>query len=163
MVSRRMFSVLESVAFDTGYAGSSGIQPQSWVNGNGTSYIYFGSGEFDGQGSGHDYYGTVSNSASGFFSHLTTARSSTCPPPATSTTAMVAAPTPTATTASSHTSFTRSSTVSIEYSSCSCSTGRSGLARDLRQADDEAEVVVCLQILQPRTMIFPAEAAEEDA
>eukprot|EP00960_Hanusia_phi_P056090 763150-Hanusia_phi.AAC.2 len=55
-----MFSVLESVAFDTGYAGSSGIQPQSWVNGNGTSYIYFGSGEFDGQGSGHDYYGTVS-------------------------------------------------------------------------------------------------------
>jgi hypothetical protein len=23
-------------------------------------YIYFGSGEFDGQGSGHDYYGTVS-------------------------------------------------------------------------------------------------------
>ena len=54
-----MFSILESVAFDTGYAGSAGIQPQSWVNGNGTSYIYFGSGEFDGQGSGHDFYGTV--------------------------------------------------------------------------------------------------------
>ena len=56
-----MFSVLESVAFDTGYAGSAGLVPQSWVNGNGTSYIYFGSGEFDGQGSGHDYFGTVSN------------------------------------------------------------------------------------------------------
>ena len=55
-----MFSILESVAFDTGYAGSNGLEPQSWVNGNGTSYIYFGSGEFDGQGSGHDFYGTVS-------------------------------------------------------------------------------------------------------
>ena len=30
------------------------------MNGNGTSYIYFGSGEFDGQGSGHDFSGTVS-------------------------------------------------------------------------------------------------------
>ena len=56
-----MFSVLESVAFDTGYSGSAGLVPQSWVNGNGTSYIYFGAGEFDGQGSGHDYYGTVSS------------------------------------------------------------------------------------------------------
>jgi hypothetical protein len=58
-----MFSFLESVAFDTGYAGSNGLEPQAWVNGNGTSYIYFGSGEFDGQGSGHDFYGTVSNPA----------------------------------------------------------------------------------------------------
>ena len=58
-----MFSVLESVAFDTGYAGSAGLVPQSWVNGNGTSYIYFGAGEFDGQGSGHDYFGTVSSSS----------------------------------------------------------------------------------------------------
>ena len=56
-----MFSILESVAFDTGYAGSAGLVPQSWVNGNGTSYIYFGAGEFDGQGSGHDYFGTVSS------------------------------------------------------------------------------------------------------
>jgi hypothetical protein len=54
-----MFSILECVAFDTGYAGSNGLEPQSWVNGNGTSYIYFGSGEFDGQGSGHDYLGTL--------------------------------------------------------------------------------------------------------
>ena len=43
------FSLLESIAFDTGYSGSNGLEPQSWVNGNGTSYIYFGSGEFDGQ------------------------------------------------------------------------------------------------------------------
>eukprot|EP00961_Rhodomonas_salina_P089973 1210039-Rhodomonas_salina.1 len=56
-----MFSILESVAFDTGYAGSNGLEPQSWVNGNGTSYIYFGSGQFDGQGSGHDFSGTVSS------------------------------------------------------------------------------------------------------
>ena len=56
-----VFSILESVAFDTGYAGSNGLEPQSWVNGNGTSYIYFGSGEFDGQGSGHDFSGTVSS------------------------------------------------------------------------------------------------------
>ncbi len=54
-----MFSVLESVAFDTGYAGSAGLVPQSWVNGNGTSYIYFRAGEFDGQGSGHDYLCTL--------------------------------------------------------------------------------------------------------
>jgi len=56
----RMFSILENVAFDTGYAGSNGLEPQSWVNGNGTLYIHFGLGEFDGQGSDHDYLGTVS-------------------------------------------------------------------------------------------------------
>ena len=61
-----MFSILESVAFDTGYAGSNGLEPQSWVNGNGTSYIYFGSGEFDGQGSGHDFYGTLYLPPSGY-------------------------------------------------------------------------------------------------
>ena len=55
----RVPSLSCAVAFDTGYAGSSGIEPQSWVNGNGTSYIYFGSGQFDGQGSGHDYWGTL--------------------------------------------------------------------------------------------------------
>ena len=54
-----MFGMLESVAFDTGYAGSAGLVPQSWVNGNGTSYIYYGAGEFDGQGSGDDFWGTV--------------------------------------------------------------------------------------------------------
>eukprot|EP00290_Baffinella_frigidus_P015565 CAMPEP_0180198140 /NCGR_PEP_ID=MMETSP0987-20121128/5006_1 /TAXON_ID=697907 /ORGANISM="non described non described, Strain CCMP2293" /LENGTH=123 /DNA_ID=CAMNT_0022153117 /DNA_START=135 /DNA_END=508 /DNA_ORIENTATION=+ len=51
---------LTDFAFDTGYAGPNGTEPQSWVNGNGTSYIYFGSGQFDGQGSGHDFNGTVS-------------------------------------------------------------------------------------------------------
>ena len=51
---------LQSVPFDTGYAGPNGVEPQSYVNGNGTSYIYFGSGQFDGQGSGHDFNGTVS-------------------------------------------------------------------------------------------------------
>ena len=55
-----MFSLLESVAFDMGYSGPNGLVQQSWENGNGTSYIYFGAGEFDGQGSGHDYFGTVS-------------------------------------------------------------------------------------------------------
>ena len=128
-----MFSILESVAFDTGYAGSNGLEPQSWVNGNGTSYIYFGSGEFDGQGSGHDFYGTVSfklclavyaSIHSIFIAVLVCVSlrmgsppfgpcclracansgsccSSTCPPPATSTPAMAAARTPTATTARS--------------------------------------------------------------
>ena len=56
-----MFSILESVAFDTGYSGSAGLVPQSWVNGNGTSYIYYGAGEFDGQGSGDDFWGTVNS------------------------------------------------------------------------------------------------------
>jgi len=51
---------VRTVDFDTGYAGPNGTEPQSWVNGNGTSYIYFGSGQFDGQGSGHDFNGTVS-------------------------------------------------------------------------------------------------------
>ena len=59
----RVPSLSCAVAFDTGYAGSNGLEPQSWVNGNGTSYIYFGSGEFDGQGSGHDFSGTVSRGA----------------------------------------------------------------------------------------------------
>mmetsp|Transcript_35828 Transcript_35828/g.84218 ORF Transcript_35828/g.84218 Transcript_35828/m.84218 type:complete len:89 (+) Transcript_35828:26-292(+) len=58
-----MFSLLEATKVvtqiiptagtDMGYAGSNGLEAQSWVNGNGTSYIYFGAGEFDGQGSGH--------------------------------------------------------------------------------------------------------------
>ena len=61
-----MFSILESVAFDTGYAGSAGLVPQSWVNGNGTSYIYYGAGEFDGQGSGDDFWGTVRSYSSIF-------------------------------------------------------------------------------------------------
>jgi len=39
-VPSAVFSILESVAFDTGYAGSNGLEPQSWVNGNGTSYCH---------------------------------------------------------------------------------------------------------------------------
>ena len=71
----QMFSILESVAFDTGYAGSNGIEPQSWVNGNGTSYIYFGSGEFDGQGSGHDFSGTLYMPPTGFVNNCDGGRS----------------------------------------------------------------------------------------
>ena len=73
----QMFSILESVAFDTGYAGSNGIEPQSWVNGNGTSYIYFGSGEFDGQGSGHDFSGTLYMPPSGYINSCDGGRSHT--------------------------------------------------------------------------------------
>ena len=51
--------VVRTVDFDTGRSDSTGVHPQTWVNGNGNSYIYFGSGQFDGQGSGHDFYGTV--------------------------------------------------------------------------------------------------------
>ena len=72
-----MFSILESVAFDTGYAGSNGLEPQSWVNGNGTSYIYFGSGEFDGQGSGHDYLGTLYMPSTGSINNCDGGRSHT--------------------------------------------------------------------------------------
>merc|ERR1712216_831759 len=60
----RNVPILESVAFDTGYAGS---------NGNGPSYIYFGSGEFDGQGSGHDYMGTLYMPPTGFVNNSTAA------------------------------------------------------------------------------------------
>ena len=73
----RMFSLLESVAFDTGYAGSNGLEPQSWVNGNGTSYIYFGSGDFDGQGSGHDFSGTLYMPPSGYVNSCDGSRSHT--------------------------------------------------------------------------------------
>ena len=72
-----MFSILESVAFDTGYAGSNGLEPQSWVNGNGTSYIFFGSGEFDGQGSGHDYLGTLYMPSTGSINNCDGGRSHT--------------------------------------------------------------------------------------
>ena len=75
--SAEMFSILESVAFDTGYAGSNGLEPQSWVNGNGTSYIYFGSGEFDGQGSGHDFSGTLYMPPSGYVNSCDGGRSHT--------------------------------------------------------------------------------------
>jgi hypothetical protein len=74
---QEMFSILESVAFDTGYAGSNGLEPQSWVNGNGTSYIYFGSGEFDGQGSGHDFNGTLYLPPSGYVNSCDGGRSHT--------------------------------------------------------------------------------------
>ena len=75
--SKKNLRFLESVAFDTGYAGSAGLVPQSWVNGNGTSYIYFGSGEFDGQGSGHDYFGTLYMPSSGFINNCDGGRSHT--------------------------------------------------------------------------------------
>ena len=68
---------LSTVAFDTGYAGSNGLEPQSWVNGNGTSYIYFGSGEFDGQGSGHDFNGTLYMPPSGYVNSCDGGRSHT--------------------------------------------------------------------------------------
>ena len=77
MCALAVFSILESVAFDTGYAGSSGLEPQSWVNGNSTSYIYFGSGEFDGQGSGHDFYGTLYMPPSGYVNSCDGGRSHT--------------------------------------------------------------------------------------
>jgi hypothetical protein len=70
-------SLPRAVAFDTGYAGSNGLEPQSWVNGNGTSYIYFGSGEFDGQGSGHDFYGTLYMPPSGYVNSCDGGRSHT--------------------------------------------------------------------------------------
>ena len=40
---------MRTVDFDTGRSDSTGVHPQTWVNGNGNSYIYFGSGQFDGQ------------------------------------------------------------------------------------------------------------------
>jgi hypothetical protein len=47
------------------------------VNGNGTSYIYFGSGEFDGQGSGHDFNGTLYLPPSGYVNSCDGGRSHT--------------------------------------------------------------------------------------
>ena len=57
--------------------GSNGLEPQSWVNGNGTSYIYFGSGEFDGQGLGHDFSGTLYMPPSGSINSCDGGRSHT--------------------------------------------------------------------------------------
>jgi len=44
-----------------GYAGSAGLAPQQFVSNNQPcGYICYGFGEFDGQGSGHDFSGNVS-------------------------------------------------------------------------------------------------------
>jgi hypothetical protein len=50
------------IPFDTGYSGTPG-KPQVYVEGGETGYIAKSSGQFDGQGSGHDFYGTVSSLA----------------------------------------------------------------------------------------------------
>ena len=43
-----------------GYAGSAGLQNQYFTSNNTTcGYICYGFGQFDGQGSGHDFSGTV--------------------------------------------------------------------------------------------------------
>ena len=43
-----------------GYAGSNGLEPQQFVSNNQPcGYICYGFGEFDGQGSGHDFSGNV--------------------------------------------------------------------------------------------------------
>jgi hypothetical protein len=43
-----------------GYAGSAGLEPQQFVSNNQPcGYICYGFGEFDGQGSGHDFSGNV--------------------------------------------------------------------------------------------------------
>jgi hypothetical protein len=45
---------------DMGYAGSAGLEPQQFVSNNQPcGYICYGFGEFDGQGSGHDFSGNV--------------------------------------------------------------------------------------------------------
>ena len=38
----------------------------------------------------------------------------------------------------------------------------SSLARDLGEADDEAEVILCFQVLLARAMILPAESARQN-
>jgi len=51
-----------------GYAGSNGLEPQQFVSNNQPcGYICYGFGEFDGQGSGHDFSGNVSLNPSAFF------------------------------------------------------------------------------------------------
>jgi len=42
-----------------------------------SQYIYFGSGQFDGQGSGHDYYGTLFMPSTGFVNNCDGGRSHT--------------------------------------------------------------------------------------
>merc|ERR1712167_226838 len=61
-----MFQILAKVTssvvsgVDTGYAGSNGLEPQQFVSNNSPcGYICYGFGEFDGQGSGHDFSGNV--------------------------------------------------------------------------------------------------------
>lgn len=45
---------------DTGYAGSNGLEAQQFGSNNSPcGYICYGFGEFDGQGSGHDFAGNV--------------------------------------------------------------------------------------------------------
>ena len=58
----QLLAVASSVVsgVDMGYAGSNGLEPQQFVSNNQPcGYICYGFGEFDGQGSGHDFSGNV--------------------------------------------------------------------------------------------------------
>ena len=112
---------------DMGYPGSNGLEPQQFVSNNQPcGYICYGFGEFDGQGSGHDFSGNVRarsplglrvhpcvmslravSQRTGVCKGVELTRSCVCVyrtgtrPSASSTTATAPARTPTATTASS--------------------------------------------------------------
>ena len=106
---------------DMGYAGSAGLQNQYYASNNTPcGYICYGFGQFDGQGSGHDFSGNVRSLLHTFW-HTHTSNLTCCyfqvpsrrhfyfvslyrigtPLSAGLTTLMAAAPTPTWTTASS--------------------------------------------------------------
>mmetsp|Transcript_22323 Transcript_22323/g.46873 ORF Transcript_22323/g.46873 Transcript_22323/m.46873 type:complete len:122 (-) Transcript_22323:310-675(-) len=51
---------------DMGYSGSAGLQNQYYASNNTPcGYICYGFGQFDGQGSGHDFSGNVSSNSFG--------------------------------------------------------------------------------------------------
>jgi hypothetical protein len=61
---------------DMGYAGSNGLEPQQFVSNNQPcGYICYGFGEFDGQGSGHDFSGNDWHPAFGFVNNCDGSRS----------------------------------------------------------------------------------------
>ena len=49
----------DAIPFDTGYGATPGMG-QVYTEGGDTGYLSKSSGQFDGQGSGHDFFGTVS-------------------------------------------------------------------------------------------------------
>ena len=49
----------DAIPFDTGYGATPGMG-QVYTEGGETGYLAKSSGQFDGQGSGHDFFGTVS-------------------------------------------------------------------------------------------------------
>mmetsp|Transcript_59195 Transcript_59195/g.145309 ORF Transcript_59195/g.145309 Transcript_59195/m.145309 type:complete len:87 (+) Transcript_59195:47-307(+) len=76
ILAKAVSSVVSGV--DTGYTGSAGLQPQQFGSNNSPcGYICYGFGEFDGQGSGHNFSGNDWHPSFGYVNNCDGGRSHT--------------------------------------------------------------------------------------